>query len=203
MGRQQAESRRVTSKVAQKCCKSKKSVFWHPQRHASSRNIKTFVLPHKTGHLRVDSSHIWTQLGGGLSPIVEMVMGETQSHVSRLGRLRKAPESGQSGPTIDLCEFLGSSLSLEHSTNLSDGVYRHRAPEYPDKSHLGPDWPLSGALRSLPRFSFVPEPGARNFACGANYLAPGRFKFCLRRKLPAPGTKGGLFCICVESRNLT
>ena len=25
----------------------------------------------------------------------------------------------------------------------------------------------------------------------------------LRRKLPAPGTKGGLFCICVESRNLT
>ena len=50
-----------------------------------------------------------------------------------------------------LCEFLGSSLSLEHSTNLSDGVYRHRAPEYPDKSHLGPDWPLSGALRSLPR----------------------------------------------------
>ena len=28
-------------------------------------------------------------------------------------------------------------------------------------------------------------------------------QFCLRRKLPAPGTKGGLFCICVESRNLT
>ena len=80
-----------------------------------------------------------------------MVMGETQPHVSRLGRLRKAPESGQSGPTIDLCEFLGSSLSLEQSTNLSDGIYRHGAPEYPDKSHLGPDWPLSGALRSLPR----------------------------------------------------
>ena len=37
--------------------------------------------------------------------------------------------------------------------------------------------------------------GARNFACGANYLAPGWFKFCLRRKPPAPGTKGGLFCI--------
>ena len=49
----------------------------------------------------------------------------------------------------------------------------------------------------------LPEPGARNFACGANYLAPGWFKFCLRRKLPAPGLKGGLFCICVESRNLT
>ena len=28
-------------------------------------------------------------------------------------------------------------------------------------------------------------------------------QFCLRRKLPAPGTKGGLFCVCVESRNLT
>jgi hypothetical protein len=37
----------------------------------------------------------------------------------------------------------------------------------------------------------------------ANYLAPGWFKFCLRRKLPAPGTKGGLFCICAESMNLT
>ena len=71
-----------------------------------------------------------------------MVMGETQSHVSRLGRLRKAPESGQSGPTIDLCEFLGSSLSLEQSTNLSDVIYRHGAPEYPDISHIGPDWPL-------------------------------------------------------------
>ena len=45
----------------------------------------------------------------------------------------------------------------------------------------------------------LPEPGARNFACGATCLAPGWFKFCLRRKLPAPGTKGGLFCICVES----
>ena len=30
-------------------------------------------------------------------------------------------------------------------------------------------------------------------------------KFCLRRELPAPGTKGrgGLFCICVGSRDLT
>ena len=43
--------------------------------------------------------------------------------------------------------------------------------------------------RELPE----PEPGARNFACGANYLAPGWFKICLRRKLPAPDTKGGLF----------
>ena len=78
-----------------------------------------------------------------------MVMGETQPHVSRLGRLRKAPESGQSGPTIDLCEFLGSSLSLEQSTNISDSIYRHGAPEYPDISHIGPDWPLSGAYDSV------------------------------------------------------
>jgi hypothetical protein len=28
-------------------------------------------------------------------------------------------------------------------------------------------------------------------------------QFFLRRELPAPGTKGGLFCICVESMNLT
>ena len=28
-------------------------------------------------------------------------------------------------------------------------------------------------------------------------------QFFLRRELPAPGTKGGLFCICVGSRNLT
>ena len=26
--------------------------------------------------------------------------------------------------------------------------------------------------------------------------------FCLQRKLPASGTKGGLFCACVESTNL-
>ena len=29
------------------------------------------------------------------------------------------------------------------------------------------------------------------------------FQFCLRRKLPVPGTKGGIFCVCVESINLT
>ena len=30
------------------------------------------------------------------------------------------------------------------------------------------------------------------FLSKSNYLAPGWFKFCLRRKLPAPGNKGGL-----------
>ena len=132
MGREQAESRRVTSKGAQKCCKSKKSVFWHPQRHASSRNIKTFVLPHKTGHLRVDSSHIWTQLRGGLSPIVEMVMGETQSHVSRLGRLRKAPESGQSGPRCDLSGYSGALCLYTPSLRF---VECSRDKELPRNSH--------------------------------------------------------------------
>ena len=139
MGRQQAESPRVTSKVAQKCCKSKKSVFWHPQRHASSRNIKTFVLPHKTSHLRVDSSHIWTQLRGGLSPIVEMVMGETQSHVSRLGRLRKAPESGQSGPRCDLSGYSGALCLYTPSLGF---VECSRDKELPRNSHnsiVGPE----------------------------------------------------------------
>ena len=44
-------------------------------------------------------------------------------------------------------------------------------------------------------------------ACGANYLAPGSFNFSCGANYPlpapAPGTKGGLFCVCVESRNLT
>ena len=151
MGRQQAESRRVTSKVAQKCCTSKKSVFWHPQRHASSRNIKTFVLPHKTGHLRVDSSHIWTQLQGGLSPIVEMVMGKTQSHVSRLGRLRKAPESGQSGPICDLSGYSGALCLYTPSLRFVECSRDKELPRNSHKSIVGPDWPLSGALRSLPR----------------------------------------------------
>ena len=35
----------------------------------------------------------------------------------------------------------------------------------------------------------LPEPGADKFACGANY--------------PSQALKGGLFCICVESSNLT
>ena len=118
--------------MAQKCCKSKKSVFWHPQRHASSRNIKTFVLPHKTGHLRVDSSHIWTQLRGGLSLIVEMVMGETKSHVSRPGRLRKAPEEAKSHKAkpegkSEECQFLSGrilakSLVPEPKTSLKCSI---------------------------------------------------------------------------------
>ena len=29
------------------------------------------------------------------------------------------------------------------------------------------------------------------------------FAFFLRRELPAPGAKGGLFCICVDSTKLT
>ena len=147
MGREQAESRRVTSKGAQKCCKSKKSVFWHPQRHASSRNIKTFVLPHKTGHLRVDSSHIWTQLRGGLSPIVEMVMGETQSHVSRLGRLRKAPESGQSGPICDISGYSGAPCLYILPLMFVDCSRDKELPRNSHKSIVGPDPGLDGPGR--------------------------------------------------------
>ena len=54
----------------------------------------------------------------------------------------------------------------------------------------------------------LPEPGTRNFACCANYPAPGGwFNFaCLRRELPAPaGTKGGGYFVfvCVDIRDLT
>ena len=49
--------------------------------------------------------------------------------------------------------------------------------------------------RFLPARRELPEPGARNFACGANYLAPGWFNFACGANypLPAPGTKGGYF----------
>ena len=43
-------------------------------------------------------------------------------------------------------------------------------------------------------------------ACGANYLAPGRLNFACGANYPhqaLKGVSGGLFCICVESRNLT
>ena len=55
----------------------------------------------------------------------------------------------------------------------------------------------------------LPEPGAHNFACGANYLAPGWFNFACSANYPGPphqALKGGYFAfelICVESRNLT
>ena len=53
----------------------------------------------------------------------------------------------------------------------------------------------------------LPEPGARHesaqFRLRRELPCTRAVQFCLRRKLPAPGFKGGLFCICVESRNLT
>ena len=51
----------------------------------------------------------------------------------------------------------------------------------------------------------LPEPGARNFACGVIYLAPGWFNFACGANYPHQALKGGyfVFCICVESRNLT
>merc|ERR1711967_164430 len=38
----------------------------------------------------------------------------------------------------------------------------------------------------------LPQPGARNFACGANYPVPGArvLQFCLRRELPCTRSKG-------------
>ena len=54
----------------------------------------------------------------------------------------------------------------------------------------------------------LPEPGARNFACGVNYPAPGWFKFACGANYPHQALKGQfeggywLFCIlCGESRS--
>ena len=63
----------------------------------------------------------------------------------------------------------------------------------------------------------LPEPGAHsfacganyhipvwfNFACGANYHTPGWFNYACGANYPYQALKGGLFCICVESTNLT
>ena len=39
----------------------------------------------------------------------------------------------------------------------------------------------------------LPEPGARNFACGANNLAPGWLKFACGANYPHQALKGGYF----------
>ena len=63
----------------------------------------------------------------------------------------------------------------------------------------------------------LPEPGAHNFACGANYHIPGWFIFASGANYHTPvwfnyacganypyqALEEGLFCICVESTNLT
>ena len=50
----------------------------------------------------------------------------------------------------------------------------------------------------------LPEPGAHNFACGANYPYTKRwFNYACGANYPYQALKGGLFCICVESTNLT
>ena len=49
----------------------------------------------------------------------------------------------------------------------------------------------------------LPEPGAHNFACGANYLAARWFNYACGANYLYQALKGGLFCICVESTNLT
>ena len=57
--------------------------------------------------------------------------------------------------------------------------------------------------RPNPRIELVPEPEPEPDPEPQPEQISGLARwvqFCLRRKLPAPGTKGGLFCICVESR---
>jgi hypothetical protein len=39
----------------------------------------------------------------------------------------------------------------------------------------------------------LPEPGARNFACGANYVAPGWLNFACGGNYPHQARKGGYF----------
>ena len=46
-------------------------------------------------------------------------------------------------------------------------------------------------------------PGWFNYACGANYHIPGWFNYACGANYPYQALKGGLFCICVESTNLT
>ena len=46
-------------------------------------------------------------------------------------------------------------------------------------------------------------PGWFNYACGANYHIPGWFNYACGANYPYQALKGGLFCICVESINLT
>ena len=46
-------------------------------------------------------------------------------------------------------------------------------------------------------------PGWFNYACGANYHIPGWFNYACGANYPYQALKGGLFCIFVESTNLT
>ena len=66
--------------------------------------------------------------------------------------------------------------------------------------HMQNEKELIRLRRFMPARRELPEPGARNFACGANYLATRVVQFCLRRKLPAPpGTKrGAILYLCGE-----
>ena len=42
----------------------------------------------------------------------------------------------------------------------------------------------------------IPEPGAQNFACGANYLAARWFNFACGANCPYQALKGGYFYLC-------
>ena len=49
----------------------------------------------------------------------------------------------------------------------------------------------------------LPEPGAHNFACGANYLAARWFNSACGANYPYQALKGGYFVFVCESTNLT
>jgi hypothetical protein len=69
----------------------------------------------------------------------------------------------------------------------------------PEEHQKNPEKNPEGEEHQPPRE--LPEPGAYNFACGANYLQPFTrvVQLCLRRELPTPGTKGGaILYLCGE-----
>jgi hypothetical protein len=57
------------------------------------------------------------------------------------------------------------------------------------------------ARRELPEE--YSEPGARNFACGANYLAPGWFNFACGANYAHQALKGSYFVFVWRVGNLT
>ena len=89
----------------------------------------------------------------------------------------------------------------------STGVRAH--PSFPTTTEPGAHNFACGANYHIPVwFNFACGanyhiPGWFNYACGANYHIPGWFNYACGANYPYQALKGGLFCICVESTNLT
>ena len=60
-------------------------------------------------------------------------------------------------------------------------------------NHMQNEKELIRLRRFMPARRELPEPGARHFACGANYLAPGCFNFACGANYPHQALKGGYF----------